>query len=130
MVASNIHALSREFGEVVIPVTVNPATDSPSGRVNPEPVQNSAVPEHVLTDVDPIRETHLTEPGLLVVDVAGLDDDTVFAFQDAIARMWGTSTAERTTRDVGQPGVRLRLYTDLRQVLAQGSPPEPVTGTQ
>ncbi|MGP4009899.1 DUF6207 family protein [Streptomyces sp. 4N124] len=80
--------------------------------------------------MDPIRETHLTEPGLLVVDVAGLDDDTVFAFQDAIARMWGTSIAERTTRDVGQPGVRLRMYTDLRQVLAQASPPEPVTGTQ
>ncbi|WP_307841099.1 DUF6207 family protein [Streptomyces sp. GESEQ-4] len=88
------------------------------------------MPEHVLTDVDPIRETHLSEPGLLVVDVAGLDDDTVFAFQDAIARTWGTSTAERTTRDVGQPGVRLRKYTDLRQVLAQASPPEPVTSTQ
>ncbi|MEV6117669.1 DUF6207 family protein [Streptomyces sp. NPDC052109] len=49
--------------------------------------------------------------------MAGRDDATVFAFQAAIARLWGTSTAEHTTRDVGQPGVRLRMYTDLRQVL-------------
>jgi hypothetical protein len=67
--------------------------------------------------VDPIREAHLSEPGLLVIDVAGCDDATVFAFQGAIARLWATSTSERTTRDVGQPGVRLRMYTDLRQGL-------------
>jgi hypothetical protein len=75
--------------------------------------------------VDPIREVHLSEPGLLVIDVAGFDDDTVLAFQEAIARTWGTSTAERTTRDPGQPGVRLRMYTDLRQVLEEASPPDP-----
>ncbi|MER5668210.1 DUF6207 family protein [Streptomyces mirabilis] len=45
--------------------------------------------------------------------MAGFDDDTIFAFQAAIARIWGTSIAERTTRDAGQPGVRLRMYTDL-----------------
>ncbi|RPF39123.1 hypothetical protein EDD92_9323 [Streptomyces sp. TLI_185] len=67
----------------------------------------------------------MCEPGLLVVDMAGFDDATVFAFQAAIARIWGTSTAERTTRDPGRPGVRLRLYTDLRQVLEDGSSPEP-----
>ncbi|WSD21258.1 DUF6207 family protein [Streptomyces phaeochromogenes] len=78
--------------------------------------------ERVLTDVDPIQETHLSEPGLLVIDAAGMDDDTVFAFQGTISRMWGTSTTDTTTRDVGQPGVRLRLYVDLRQVLAQTSP--------
>ncbi|MFE7958635.1 DUF6207 family protein [Streptomyces sp. NPDC057413] len=75
--------------------------------------------------MDPIREAHLSEPGLLVIDVAGCDDATVFAFQTAIARLWATSTAERTTRDAGQPGVRLRIYTDLRQRLEEGSPPEP-----
>jgi hypothetical protein len=75
--------------------------------------------------VDPIREAHLSEPGLLVIDVAGFDDDAVLAFQAAIARTWGTSTAERTTRDAGQPGVRLRMYTDLRQVLEEASSPDP-----
>ncbi|TVZ90522.1 DUF6207 family protein [Streptomyces sp. BK340] len=79
--------------------------------------------------MDPIREAHLCEPGLLVIDVAGFDDDTVLAFQASIARTWGTATAERTTRDPGQPGVRLRMYTDLRQVLKQTSPPERVLET-
>ncbi|MFI6341018.1 DUF6207 family protein [Streptomyces sp. NPDC050535] len=65
--------------------------------------------EHVVTDVDPIQEAHLSEPGLLVVDVAGMDDESVFAFQAAVAETWGTSVAVRTTRDVGQPGVRLRM---------------------
>ncbi|WP_240361464.1 MULTISPECIES: DUF6207 family protein [unclassified Streptomyces] len=41
-----------------------------------------------------------------------------------MARTRGTSTAERTTRDAGQPGVRLRMYTDLRQVLEEASSPE------
>jgi hypothetical protein len=81
--------------------------------------------------MDPIRETHVREPGLVVIDVAGFDDDTVFAFQAAIARTWGTAPAERTTRDAGQPGVRLRMYADLRQVLDGASLPEqaPSTGT-
>ncbi|MGW7410089.1 DUF6207 family protein [Streptomyces sp. NPDC054833] len=82
--------------------------------------------------MDPIQETPLSEPGLLVIDVAGLDDDTVFALQNAIAQTVGTSPADRTTRDVGRPGVRLRMRTDLRQVLAQASPPERArdTGTK
>ncbi|MGP4088622.1 DUF6207 family protein [Streptomyces sp. KR55] len=75
--------------------------------------------------MDPIREAHLSEPGLLVIDVAGFDDATVLAFQAAIARIWGTSSVERTTRDAGQPGVRLRMYTDLRQVLEEASSPVP-----
>ncbi|MEU3491179.1 DUF6207 family protein [Streptomyces massasporeus] len=74
--------------------------------------------------MDPIREAHLSEPGLLVIDVAGFDDDTVLAFQAAIARIWGTSIAERTTWDAGQPGVRLRMYTDFRQVLQEVFLPE------
>lgn len=78
--------------------------------------QNLRRAEPVLTDVDPIRETHLAEPGLLVIDVAGLDDDTVLAFHATIARIWATTPAEPTTRDAGQPGVRLRMYADLRQV--------------
>ncbi|MEV7427737.1 DUF6207 family protein [Streptomyces sp. NPDC091212] len=32
-----------------------------------------------------------------------------------LADRWATATAQRTTRDAGQPGVRLRCYLDLRQ---------------
>ncbi|MET9079632.1 DUF6207 family protein [Streptomyces sp. NPDC004232] len=36
----------------------------------------------------------------------------------------GTATAEHTSRDVAQSGVRLRMYTDLRQVLDEATPPK------
>lgn len=91
--------------------------------MNPELEENPAVHERVLTVVDPIQETHLSEPGLLVIDVAGRDDDTVNAFQSALARTWATAI-DRTARDPGQPGVRVRIYVDLRQGLAQTPPPE------
>ncbi|MFJ8596566.1 DUF6207 family protein [Streptomyces sp. NPDC093598] len=31
-------------------------------------------------------------------------------FQQLLAERWATATAERTTRDAGEPGVRLRCY--------------------
>ncbi|MDF2273416.1 DUF6207 family protein [Streptomyces coacervatus] len=71
--------------------------------------------------MEPIQEAHVAEPGLLVIDIAGADDVTVMAFQDAVARTWGTATAARTTRDPGQPGVRIRLYADLRQALPRSA---------
>ncbi|MDQ0771569.1 hypothetical protein QF026_000035 [Streptomyces aurantiacus] len=74
-----------------------------------------------ITGVDPIQEAHLSEPGLLVLDVAALDDDTVYAFQQAIAHTWA-ATVDRTTRDPGQPGARVRLYLDLRQPLTPALP--------
>ncbi|WP_063762217.1 DUF6207 family protein [Streptomyces bicolor] len=41
----------------------------------------------------------MAEPGQVVIEVAGLDDDTVFAFQKAIARTWATAISESTFRD-------------------------------
>ncbi|WP_405996667.1 DUF6207 family protein [Streptomyces sp. NBC_00829] len=32
-----------------------------------------------------------------------------------LAERWAIATAQETTRDVGEPGVRLRCYVDLRQ---------------
>ncbi|MBC2864484.1 hypothetical protein H1R13_05580 [Streptomyces mexicanus] len=67
-----------------------------------------------------INETHLAEPGLVVVEVAAADEEMAFAFQNALAARWATATVERTTRDPGEPGVRLRCYLDLRQALPDG----------
>ncbi|MFE3928024.1 DUF6207 family protein [Streptomyces sp. YIM B13508] len=67
--------------------------------------------------MDPINETHLSKPGLVVVDVAAADDATALAFQQMLADRWATATAQQTTRDAGQSGVRLRCYLDLRQEL-------------
>ncbi len=88
--------------------------------MNSGAAENLAMPAGVLRDMGPIQEAHVAEPGLLVVEVAAADDATAFAFQAAIARRWATAAADRTTRDPGQPGVRLRAYVDLRQTL---SPP-------
>ncbi|MFK4156995.1 DUF6207 family protein [Streptomyces fungicidicus] len=65
--------------------------------------------------MEPINEAHLSQPGLIVVDVAAADDPTAMAFQETIAARWATATAQRTSRVPGQPGVRLRCYVDLRQ---------------
>ncbi|MFI1727231.1 DUF6207 family protein [Streptomyces sp. NPDC020489] len=54
----------------------------------------------------------MSEPGLVVVD-----DAIALAFQQMLADRWATATAEDTTRDPGEPGVRLRCYLDLRQEL-------------
>ncbi|MEU2580365.1 DUF6207 family protein [Micrococcus luteus] len=70
------HASSREFGEVVMPLTVDASTDTSFGRVNPAPAENPGGDERVLTDVEPINEAHVAEPGQVVIEVAGLDDDS------------------------------------------------------
>ncbi|MEU9356241.1 DUF6207 family protein [Streptomyces griseoloalbus] len=66
----------------------------------------------------PIKDAHLSGPGLVVVDIAAADDETALAFQAALAARWATATADQTTRDPGEPGVRLRCYLDLRQELS------------
>ncbi|MER6407060.1 DUF6207 family protein [Streptomyces viridosporus] len=63
----------------------------------------------------PIADLHVAEPGLIVIDVAAADEETALAFQEALANRWATAVADRTTREPGEPGVRLRCYLDLRQ---------------
>ncbi|MFF9863260.1 DUF6207 family protein [Streptomyces tendae] len=67
--------------------------------------------------MEAINEVHVSEPGLVVVDIAAADDETAFAFHTALAARWAATSVERTTRDAAQPGVRLRCYLDLRQPL-------------
>ncbi|MCZ9351313.1 DUF6207 family protein [Streptomyces mutabilis] len=68
--------------------------------------------------MEAINDVHVSEPGLVVVDVAAADDETAFAFHAVLAARWATTSVERTTREAGQPGVRLRCYLDLRQPIA------------
>jgi hypothetical protein len=49
------------------------------------------------------------------VDIAAADDATAFAVQELLAARWAIAPADRTTRDPGQPGVRLRCFLNLRQ---------------
>jgi hypothetical protein len=77
--------------------------------------------------MDPINETHVSRLGPVVVDVAVADDATPLAFQQLFADRWAAATAQHTTRDAGEPGVRLRCYLDLRQPIspAPRSRPKP-----
>ncbi|WP_203592119.1 MULTISPECIES: DUF6207 family protein [unclassified Streptomyces] len=68
--------------------------------------------------MEAINDVHVSEPGLIVVDVAA-DDETAFAFHAALSARWATTSVERTTRDADQEGVRLRCYLDLRQPLTE-----------
>ncbi|MFI6858142.1 DUF6207 family protein [Streptomyces sp. NPDC050416] len=61
------------------------------------------------------HEAHVSRSGLVVVDVAVADDATAFAFQSLLADRTATATEENTTRDAGEPGVRLHCYVDLRR---------------
>ncbi|KAF3469413.1 DUF6207 family protein [Streptomyces sp. Tu 3180] len=60
-------------------------------------------------------EVHVSESGLVVVDVAAVDGQSAFALQEALASLWAATAVERTTRDVGRPGVRLRCSSGMRQ---------------
>jgi hypothetical protein len=79
--------------------------------------RNPARRQDVVPYMNPINEVHVQEPGLVVIDVTAADAATALAFQEALAAQWATATADRVTRDPGQPGVRLRCYLDLRQPL-------------
>ena len=50
-----------------------------------------------------------------MVEVAAADDETAFAVQELLAARWGIAPADRTTREPGAPGVRLRCFLDLHQ---------------
>ncbi|WP_078973475.1 DUF6207 family protein [Streptomyces sp. MMG1533] len=62
----------------------------------------------------PINEAHVAVPGLAVVEVAD-DDASAFAVQELLAARWAIAPADRTTREPGEPGVRLRCFLDMRQ---------------
>ncbi|MFH8533218.1 DUF6207 family protein [Streptomyces tendae] len=72
------------------------------------PGENPAEARRVVPIMEAINEMHVSEPGLIVLDVAAADDETAFAFHAALAARWATTSVERTTRDAGQAGVRLR----------------------
>jgi hypothetical protein len=78
-----------------------------------------------------INDARVARPGLAVVEVAAANDETAFAIQELLAARWGIAPADRTTREPGEPGVRLRCFLDLRQEpeaehRAEGEP-DPVT---
>ncbi|UPZ26422.1 DUF6207 family protein [Streptomyces sp. LRE541] len=62
-----------------------------------------------------INDAHVARPGLAVVEVAAADDATAFTLQHLPAAHRAIAPADRTTRERGEPGVRLRCSLDLHQ---------------
>jgi hypothetical protein len=62
-----------------------------------------------------IDEQHLSEPGLMVLDITAADEATALAAMNELDRWWATSGVGRVRRVPGEPGVKARLYADLRQ---------------
>ncbi|MFE5190288.1 DUF6207 family protein [Streptomyces sp. NPDC056628] len=57
----------------------------------------------------------LSGRGLAGVEVAAADDATALAVQELLAVRCVIAPADRTVREPGEPGVRLRCFLDLRQ---------------
>ncbi|MGX1480438.1 UNVERIFIED_CONTAM: hypothetical protein RKD50_009246 [Streptomyces canus] len=62
-----------------------------------------------------ILDAHIAEPGLTVVEASATDDETALAIQELLAARCAIAPADRTPREPGEPGVRLRCFLDLRQ---------------
>lgn len=85
------------------------------GRVKTPGSENFCRRRRVVPCMRQINEAHLAEPGLAVVEVAAADDETALAVQELLAARCAIAPADRTTREPGEPGVRLRCFLDLRQ---------------
>lgn len=62
-----------------------------------------------------INDAHVAAPGLAVVKVSAADDETAFTVQKLLAARCAIAAADRTTREPGEPDVRLRFFLDLHQ---------------
>ncbi|MEW1724723.1 DUF6207 family protein [Streptomyces sp. NPDC093109] len=65
--------------------------------------------------MEKISEQHIMEPGLVVLDITGRDEATVVAVMTALDGMWATSGLVPVRREPAEPGVRARVYADIRR---------------
>ncbi|MFB7600404.1 DUF6207 family protein [Streptomyces sp. NPDC056160] len=77
--------------------------------------ENFRARQRVVPYMRQINDAHVARPGLAVVEVAATDDATVFAIQELLSGQCAVAPADRTTREPGEPGVRLRFFVDLQQ---------------
>ncbi|MET8921609.1 MULTISPECIES: DUF6207 family protein [Streptomyces] len=58
---------------------------------------------------------HVSEPGLVVLDITAADEETALALMDGLQQLWATSGIATIRRDPAQPGVRARVHADIRR---------------
>ncbi|MFF8618106.1 DUF6207 family protein [Streptomyces sp. NPDC015350] len=62
-----------------------------------------------------IDEQHIAEPGLVGMDITAADEITLRAVMDGLQQQWATSGIAPVRRLPGEPGVRARVYANVRQ---------------
>ncbi|MCX4523626.1 DUF6207 family protein [Streptomyces anulatus] len=62
-----------------------------------------------------IDARHVSEPGLVVLDITAADEETALALMDELQQLWATSGITTIRRDPAQPGVRARVHADIRR---------------
>ncbi|QIY59425.1 hypothetical protein HEP86_39515 [Streptomyces sp. RPA4-5] len=62
-----------------------------------------------------ISEEHLSEPGLVVIDVTAADEATATEAAAALGGLWLSSGPSAPWRTPGEAGVTIRAYADLRR---------------
>ncbi|MET8680949.1 DUF6207 family protein [Streptomyces sp. NPDC004647] len=62
-----------------------------------------------------ISEAHIGEPGLVVLDITAHDEATAKAVMAKLEQHWATSGITAVRREPGAPGVKARVYADIRR---------------
>lgn len=67
-----------------------------------------------------IGEQHISEPGLVVLDITATDEDTLRLTVAQLEVRWATSGLAPVRRIAGRPGVTSWVYAGIRRTGAQG----------
>ncbi|MGW1659066.1 DUF6207 family protein [Streptomyces atratus] len=62
-----------------------------------------------------IDTQHIDEPGLVVLDITAADETTAHAVMAELEQWWATSGIMPVQREPGTPGVKARIYADIRR---------------
>ncbi|MGS2592011.1 DUF6207 family protein [Streptomyces hebeiensis] len=62
-----------------------------------------------------INDTHGAAPGPAMAEIAATDEETALPVREPLAARYAIAPADHTTREPGEPGVRLRCFLNLRQ---------------
>ncbi|MEN8655479.1 DUF6207 family protein [Streptomyces sp. 21So2-11] len=60
-------------------------------------------------------EQHVSEPGLVMLDITAADEATAHAVMASLEQWWATSGITPVRREPGTPGVSARVYADIRR---------------
>ncbi|MEU5288524.1 DUF6207 family protein [Streptomyces sp. NPDC020755] len=66
-----------------------------------------------------IGEQHISEPGLVVLDITAADEDTLRLVVAQLEERWATSGPALVRRVPGRAGVTSRVYADIRRTGAK-----------